>query len=57
MAMMSLSKSSLVKITSEVSLLRSLPPKPIEIPTSALESTGASLIPSPTKADFSCLCD
>ena len=37
---------------SAASIAASLPNAPIAIPISALESTGASLIPSPTNASF-----
>ena len=45
--------SSSIKTTSAASMAASLPRPPIAIPISARESTGASLIPSPTKASFS----
>ena len=45
--------SSSIRTTSAASIAASEPSAPIAIPISALESTGASLIPSPTKASFS----
>ena len=42
--------SSLIKTTSAASIATSLPTPPIAIPISLLARTGASLIPSPTKA-------
>ena len=45
--------SSSIRTTSAASIAASEPIAPIAIPISALESTGASLIPSPTKASFS----
>ena len=41
---------SSIKITSAASIAASLPKAPIAMPTSARASTGASLMPSPTKA-------
>ena len=43
---------SVMSTTSAVSIAASEPSPPIAIPTSALAITGASLIPSPTKATF-----
>ena len=48
-----LSGSSSIKTISAASIAASEPSAPIAIPISALESTGASLIPSPTKASLS----
>ena len=45
--------SSSIRTTSAASIAASEPRAPIAIPISALERTGASLIPSPTKASFS----
>ena len=44
-----------MRTISAASIAASEPMAPIAIPISALESTGASLIPSPTKASFSLL--
>ena len=41
---------SSINTTSAASMAASLPKAPIAIPTSARANTGASLIPSPTKA-------
>ena len=49
------SGSSSIRTISAASIAASEPMAPIAIPISALESTGASLIPSPTKASFSLL--
>ena len=44
--------SSSISTTSAASIAASLPIAPIAMPMSARESTGASLMPSPTKASF-----
>ena len=48
--------SSSINTISAASMAASLPKAPIAIPISALDNTGASLIPSPTKARFSFEC-
>ena len=48
-----LAGSSSISTTSAASIAASDPSAPIAIPISALDSTGASLIPSPAKATFS----
>ena len=45
--------SSSIRTISAASIAASAPSAPMAIPKSTLESTGASLIPSPTKASFS----
>ena len=47
---------SSISTTSADSMAASLPMAPMAMPTSALASTGASLMPSPTKASFAPLC-
>ena len=53
MASASLAGSSSMRTTSAASMAASEPRAPIATPISALERTGASLIPSPTNARFS----
>ncbi len=48
----SLDGSSVIRTTSAASMAASEPSPPIAIPTSARARTGASLIPSPTKANL-----
>ena len=45
--------SSSISTTSAASMAASEPMAPMAMPMSARESTGASLMPSPTKASFS----
>ena len=47
---------SSMSTTSAASMAASEPSAPMAMPTSARESTGASLMPSPTKASFSPFC-
>ena len=53
MAVAILAGSSSIRTTSAASMAASDPRPPMAIPISALERTGASFIPSPTKASFS----
>ena len=48
--------SSSISTTSAASMAASEPSAPMAMPTSARDSTGASLMPSPTKARFSLGC-